>query len=480
MEESVSVYNQLNDNVVISLNQFTKVEKDDYIILISQDSGAWSTIAKQDINILDWLYTPHTKKYLEETNDCRISRYVDELFYSGLIKINGKDVFMINKAPKEEVDLPLFWVLKYTSACNLRCAYCYSFDKKQRNRMDLSNDFVYRISDLIGETKEGNRLCLCFHGGEPLIRINDIKECVKELRKRRKDDVEFTIQTNGTLLTPEVAKFLKEEDISVGISVDGFDANTNRLRLYANHHPSIAKTLEAIKNCVNVGIRPGIISVLTNVIQDDTISIVDSLSGMGVKYFHFNHFFPSGRGENKKDDFSISTEKLLNIRKALLLHINDYNANRDRNEHIGERYTRNIIKRLTADGQLSYMCSQSPCGAGRKILTLNSNGDIFPCDDLGTYPKFRIGHISEIKDLRETLNNSSIVNMCQSHCINNIQKCRDCLYKRLCISHCCSDSYHYTGKFNSPHSACEFIQQFIPQVIDLLYKGRIRVENLID
>lgn len=481
MDEKVSVFSQLNDEVSVSYNQNKKIEKDGYFLLLSPETGAWLTVTKQDMEVLDLLHGTHEVGQLRKIKDSRVGAYFDELFYSGLLRINGKDVFMVNTKTKEEgPELPLFWVLKYTTACNLRCAYCYSFDKKQSKRVDLSNDYIYRISDLVGETKEGNRLCLCFHGGEPLIRINEMKACVKELRKRRKEDVEFTIQTNGTLLTRDVAKFLKEEDVSVGISVDGFDANTNKLRLFANHHSSITKTLDAINNCVEVGIRPGIISVMTNAIKDHTIEIINHLSELGVKYFHFNHFIPSGRGENKMDDFSISTEELLNIRTEILLHINDYNSHRIRSEHINERFTRNIIKRLISTNQLSYMCAQSPCGAGRKILTLNTNGDVFPCDDLGTCPKFKIGHINEIVNLKETLDTSAIVNMCQSHCVNNIQKCRECLYKKLCISHCCSDSYHYSGQFNNPHSACEFIQQFIPLVIDLLYKGRIQVENLID
>ena len=131
-------------------------------------------------------------------------------------------------------------------------------------------------------------------------------------------------------------------------------------------------------------------------------------------------------------------------------------------------------------GQTTYMCGQSPCGAGRRTLSINSVGDIFPCDDLGSSTEFKIANINEINDLYDTLAHSAIVKQCQNHCICNIPKCQSCLFKRICISHCCSDSYHYTGKFNSPHSACEFIQKFIPSVIDLIYRERIKVENFID
>ena len=130
--------------------------------------------------------------------------------------------------------------------------------------------------------------------------------------------------------------------------------------------------------------------------------------------------------------------------------------------------------------QLSYMCAQSPCGSGRKILTLVPNGDIYPCDDFSTEQLFRIGNVNTTTDLKQTLAESKAVKLCQSHSVENIAKCRNCVYKHLCISHCCSDSYHFTGKFNSPHSTCEFMQQYIPTVMDFLHNGRIQIENLIN
>lgn len=483
MNERVSILSSLTEDTVISKKKFSTVIKDNYYLLIDSTTGAWSTISYNDKCVLDFIEKPQTIKSLKVLQHKNTSDIIDSLFYSGLVQVNGKDIFMI-KPSQEEIEikksLPLFWVLKYTNACNLRCQYCYAYDQNEKNRKNLPNEFIYRIPELIGETTEGNNLCLCFHGGEPLIRFNDIVECVTNLRKKYGRRIDFNIQTNGTLMTHKIARFLKDENFSVGISVDGFDEETNRLRQYANHKSSINGTLKAINYCHELGIRPGVISVMTNNIHFRSTEILEKLSLMGIKDFHFNHFFPSGRGEGKVKDFSISTEQLLKTRVNMLLYINDYNSNKDRDKHISERYTSNLIKRLVKSESLFYMCSQSPCGAGRRILTLNFDGNIYPCDDLGNTPLFKIDHINNITDLRKTLATSTAVSLCQSHCVENIPRCNECLYKRICISHCCSDSYHYTGKFNSPHSACDFIQQFIPTVIDLIHKGRIKVENLIE
>ena len=481
MEERISIFTNLREETKISLNPFQILTKDGYYLVLIPETGAWATIATSDKILLDYLSTPKTLREIIEFKQYHAcaSDFIDNLFYSGIIRVNEKDIFML-KEGNEEPDLPLFWVLKYTNACNLRCAYCYSYDANIKGQVSLPNEYVYKVSDLIKTSDDNHKLCFCFHGGEPLIRFRDIVECVDELKRRRNGNVEFTIQTNGTLLTPQIAKYLKKEEFSVGISVDGFNEETNHLRPYANHKTSVHRTLMAIKYCVDAGITPGVISVMTNNISDKSIEIIKNLSELGIKSFHFNHFIPSGRGENKEKDFSISIKDILDIRIKMLLYINDYNASREKSQHISERYTRNLIRRLTQQRSLSYMCAQSPCGAGRRILTLAGNGDVFPCDDLGTISRFKIAHINDIRDLKTTLKESESVKLCQTHCIDNIPQCKECIYRNMCISHCCSDSFHYTGNFYAPYSACEAIKEFIPTVIDMLYKGRIDVENLID
>ena len=474
----------LRDDTVISSKDYLSFPKGGYLFLIAPETGAWATISNSDNCVLDYLAVPRTVRDLKLFPKENISDIIDLLFYSGLVQVNGKDIFMIKSRTEGALSaepLPLFWVLKYTNTCNLRCRYCYSFDKTEKGITNLPNEFVYRIPELVDNPNNGRDLSLCFHGGEPLLRFNDILECVSMIRgKYREREIEFNVQTNGTLLTPHIARTLKSERISIGISVDGYNDETNILRPYANNKSSVNETIRGIKICKEIGLETGIISVLTNRISDRCLEIMENLSGIGVRRFHFNHFFPGGRGAGKVMDYSLTTEQDLKARIDMLIYINDYNDGKDIGEHISERFISNLIKRLTSSEPLSYMCSQSPCGAGRRMITLHHDGYLYPCDDLVTSPSLRIGHINDIKDLRSVLIKSRAVNMCQSHCIDNTPKCKACIYKRLCISHCCSDSYFYTGKFNSPHSSCDFIQQFIPIVIDYLHKGRIKVENLID
>lgn len=482
-KNELSVFNCFKEDSLLSLNPYIEEKRDGYSLLIVPEIGAWCAVGFKDKYIVDFFSKPKT--ILEAKNKINSDGeiVVDELFYSGILRINNKDISLIRRREsgfgKKGADLPLYWVLKYTNVCNLKCAYCYSYDENLRKPVSIPNEYVYKISDLIGETEEPNILSFCFHGGEPLVRFNDIVKCVDELKRRRNGHVDFSIQTNGTLLNRKIAKFLKQEDFAVGMSIDGYNSETNRLRPYANNKSSVTATLRAIDYCQNLDITPGVISVMTRINYKSAIKTMEELSQRGIKSFHFIHFLPEGRAANKENDYSVPMDELLDIRIKMLLFINDYNAKRDISEHITERLSKNMMKSLTQCGQLSYMCAQSPCGAGREMMALTYEGSIYPCDDFGGNPLFKVGNVNEITDLRETIRHSNAVKLCQSHCIENTIECNQCKYRRICVSHCCSDSYYYTGKFNSPHSSCAFIKRFIPKIIDLLFKGRIQVENII-
>lgn len=481
MDYPISIFNNINDNVIVSLKKFKLINYTKYYIAIIPSTGAWCYISFEDEKRLNILKSPKTVAEIRSIDDAGLWKLIDSLFYSRILKLDGKDAEMINNHYKEHT-YPLvshFWVLKYTNICNLKCSYCYSFKDKVRQRIDLPNQYVYKISDLIGNEKR-EKLNICFHGGEPLTRFNDIVECVKVLREKRGENVEFTIQTNGTLITKKIAKFLKKEDFGVGISIDGYNESTNSLRAFANGRNSFESTLKSIKICKSAGFVPAILSVMTNTNGKSAVETIGYYARLGVKAFHFIHFIPSGRAENKVNDYSVPITELIEIRKKMLIFINDWNKGKDAKEHIYERYSRNIIRSLINACKIDYMCGQSPCGAGMRILAITPNGDIYPCDDFCYNSDFIIGNIEKIVNLKKTIRNSKSVRLCQSHQINAIKECRECIWKKICISHCCSDSFHYTGKLYSPHSACDFIKRFIPIVIDLLHEDRIQVENLIE
>jgi uncharacterized protein len=122
-------------------------------------------------------------------------------------------------------------ILKVASRCNLNCSYCYVYNKgdstwKQRPAImsdevfDATLDRIRRHCELTGQ----DRLHISFHGGEPcLIGPKQFDSWCTKAREFLRDiaEVDFSIQTNGTLLDEAWAAVFLEHQVVVGISMDG-------------------------------------------------------------------------------------------------------------------------------------------------------------------------------------------------------------------------------------------------------------------
>ena len=109
--------------------------------------------------------------------------------------------------------------LVVSADCNLRCAYCYQ-DRKQPRQMSWPT--MARALDLVASTRR-RRADVTFLGGEPLLGYPLIVRAVRRLGRRfpaaRRPD--YTLATNGLLLTPRRLAFLERHRFDIQLSFDG-------------------------------------------------------------------------------------------------------------------------------------------------------------------------------------------------------------------------------------------------------------------
>ena len=372
---------------------------------------------------------------------------------------------------------PRLLVLKYTNNCNLRCAYCYAYKAETFNEK-LDYVYIENAVKLIVESF-GKNPTVVFHGGEPLLRFKDMKHDVVSLLEKF-PDVEFSIQTNATLINEEVSKFLKKYNISIGVSIDGVSEKGNSLRTYAEGKASYISTLDGIKCLLKHNNQPSVSIVATKNNKDEILNTIKALFEMGIRHFIVLDYFPAGRGKGKKDNLTLSLKENIELRKNILLFINDHNANQTNSKNlITERKTIQLIKKIVYWRSL-YMCSESPCGAGRRMLALGADGNLYPCDEfISSDKEFVIDHISNIRNLKECLRNSEIIKKCYNHRIENISKCSQCIWRNICEFHCAGNSFYFNGALNQPTSLCEYFKCMIPLTMELLYNKRINPRNIL-
>jgi uncharacterized protein len=197
-------------------------------------------------------------------------------------------------------------VVKITAHCNLDCSYCYEYrmgDESWRDKPRfLSDTLAATLARRIREHCQAWNLhafTISFHGGEPLLmRPAGIARLVDIIRTEVGPGVtiHFGMQTNGMLITPELAQELAELRFSVGVSLDGPKRTNDRSRITRNGKSSFARTLRGIQALKSVGhpdLFAGILAVID--IEEDPLVTYDFLAQLDPPMIDF--LLPHGTWE---------------------------------------------------------------------------------------------------------------------------------------------------------------------------------------
>lgn len=106
--------------------------------------------------------------------------------------------------------------LEISTSCNLRCAYCSHFSSAGDVAEELPTE---EWLEFFGELRRCCVMDVCLQGGEPLLRL-DLPALIEGIVSNR---MRFSILTNGTLITDELASFLASTGRCNGVqvSIDG-------------------------------------------------------------------------------------------------------------------------------------------------------------------------------------------------------------------------------------------------------------------
>ena len=137
-------------------------------------------------------------------------------------------------------------VWNISRACNLKCVHCYNDSGSGRASDELTTDEARVVLDDLSEFGIPSVL---FSGGEPLMR-HDIFELIGYAVEK---GLRAVISTNGTLITPDIAKKIKQNSVSyVGISLDGIGPINDQFR---GVEGAFERAVAGIRNCIDAGVR---------------------------------------------------------------------------------------------------------------------------------------------------------------------------------------------------------------------------------
>ncbi|MDH4239303.1 MAG: radical SAM protein [Phycisphaerae bacterium] len=189
--------------------------------------------------------------------------------------------------PKNASDRRPIVVWNITRACNLKCVHCYNDSGACKADDEVSTDEAKVVLDDLVQFGVPSVL---FSGGEPLMRP-DLFELIEYARGQ---GMRTVISTNGTLITTEKAKQLKQYGVSyVGISLDGIGDINDKFRGVSG---AFDRAVNGIKNCQDADVRIGLRLTLTKKNVQDLEGLFGFFESENIERACFYHFVPSGRG----------------------------------------------------------------------------------------------------------------------------------------------------------------------------------------
>jgi uncharacterized protein len=178
--------------------------------------------------------------------------------------------------------------------CNLNCSYCYYLGKRElypgEGSFLMADEVLEDYIKLHIEASTENIINFSWHGGEPLLAgIEFFKRVVKLQQKYRPAGSEIIngIQTNGTLVDDEWARFFTSEKFIVGISIDGTEDLHNKYRRTRFEGDTFHKVTRGYNLLKSYGLIPEILCVVNADNVEHPLDIYNFFKQIGVKYITF-------------------------------------------------------------------------------------------------------------------------------------------------------------------------------------------------
>jgi radical SAM protein with 4Fe4S-binding SPASM domain len=346
---------------------------------------------------------------------------------------------------------PFLIVWDFTHKCNLNCKHCYS-NSGAVNEEELTTKQAMAVVDQLADA---GVTALAFSGGEPLSR-KDFFEVANHAVKR---GLYVSVATNGTLLTKENVKKLKQTGIHyVEISIDGATAKTHDT--FRGVPGAFEKAVTGLRNCVEADLCACIATTATKSNLEEMPAIVSLAEEIGAERFTYFNFIPTGRGKAHFDQ-DLSAEEREKLMRYLLnrmstgckttilttapqlarvaLQCQDPAGTGEVTMSMAHMQTARVSKKAVPLADFI-----GGCGAGRLYCSLSPQGDVHPC----VFLPINVGNLKTEK-FQDIWLNSTLFKALRNR--GNLKgACGKCAYKYICGGcRARSAAYHNGDMLNS-------------------------------
>lgn len=327
-----------------------------------------------------------------------------------------------------------------TDGCNLACRHCWLTPQYQPDGIAGGYLPFELFTQAIDEGILLGLRQVKLTGGEPLLHP-DFMRMISYLQQKK---LGVNIETNGTLLTGELIKALKDSGVvnHISVSIDGATAETHDdFRGVAG---SFEKACSGVKRLAAAGLHPQIIMSL----HDGNIMEIEDMIGlaeeMGAASLKFNLVQPTGRGQ-----IMTLRGQVLDVRRLIAL-----------GQWIEGDLQEKTSLELYFDFPMAFYSlrrllnrSAASCGIFG-ILGILSTGHMAMCGIGVAVPELVYGRVG-VERVADVWNYHPMLIDLRNDLKENLEGvCGACIFRQQCLGSCVAENFHQTRRLTAPFWFC--------------------------
>lgn len=331
-----------------------------------------------------------------------------------------------------------------TTRCTLACPYCFAEPQKindDKDIYDMSEETAKKTTHYIMKSP-CSAATFEFTGGEATARFDLIKiiiEYALKLNKHYKKDLRFSLVTNFSLMTEEMADYLIEHDVGICTSLDGPEEVNDKNRIILGANGKKIGTYKKTKYWIErinekyreKGIRQNVnaLMTVTKYSFDYYKEIIDLYVELGISVVDIRAMMYIGNATaDPNDPNQYPYEDFKEFYKNCLKYIEELQK---KGINIEDRMTQGYKQKIFSNEPIFNVDFESPWGAGTGSLTYAPNGDVFACHESINKDEFKLGNIYT-HSWRNLFKTKELYSTVLTSMLESNPLCDSCVYKPYC------------------------------------------------
>jgi uncharacterized protein len=463
---------------ISAVGPFHFEQRGPHTLAVSPATGGWAVLAEEpEVALLSRLGAGQVQTVAEVTADTGAAvprARIIELFERGLLVMDGTGVgtsssrvdgLRIISPKSSQNQYPVLGIFHVHNWCNLACTYCYTIEEGVQ-REQLSRSLMIKAVDQLLALPTPFT-SVEFHGGEPTMAMADMRAVTEHARQvyaAAGKKLFLSIQTNGYNLSESVCDFLADNSFSVRVSLDGTPEMHDEFRVDHRGKGSYRGVVKGIRRLQERGVAVHVVCVVHAGNADRIIEMYESMAALDVASIRLIPVFQTGKAG--QEDWLTGDRYFDAYFKAI-----QYVADRARRGEKVVPLTNLIAGEIGSlrSFRREYMCMRNPCGAGVNMIAIDTNGDLYPCEEMMGKPEFIIGNLSSVS-IRDAVDTSPVVEQLRDRHVEEIEECSTCTWKQLCHGGCVHKSYTHFKRLDRESEHCSYYKKIYRELIWLEIK----------